>query len=414
MHFFESARFASALTLTIVGTAFATHALTRTVGWAGLIGILSALVVLAVASFLARWESIEWHGLLPISLLVFVGWCALSVFWSDYQWTTVASVLYQVAFAFLGVYIALVRDTIQIVRSVGDVLRVLLGVSLALEVLSGLLIDLPIRFLGILGDLDSGGPIQGIFGTRNQLGLVSLIALVTFLVEWRTRSVLRIVAIPSVAGAALCLLLTRSPVSIASLVIVGVATLALYLLRRAPAEHRRYWQLGLLGAAFVVAVVTVLARTRIVSLLNAGSEFEVRYELWMRMTDTAALNPLEGWGWAGLWRRNVPPFVGIDFSTGRSHATGLNGFLDVYLQLGLVGLLLFLVLVLLAFGRSWLLASNKRSAVYVWPALVLVGLLVTSLGESSILVDAGWLLLVVCTVKAAQGMSWRLRYAAGR
>ena len=75
------------------------------------------------------------------------------------------------------------RDTIQLVRGLGDVLRVLLGVSLALEVLSGVLLDLPIVFLGIQGNLASLGPMQGIFGSRNQLGLIALIALITFSIE---------------------------------------------------------------------------------------------------------------------------------------------------------------------------------------------------------------------------------------
>jgi exopolysaccharide production protein ExoQ len=39
---------------------------------------------------------------------------------------------------------------------------------------------------------------------------------------------------------------------------------------------------------------------------------------------------------------------------------------------------------------------------------VMVSLLVTSVFESSILVESGWLLLVICAVKASQGMSWRV------
>ena len=89
------------------------------------------------------------------------------------------------------------------------------------------------------------------------------------------------------------------------------------------------------------------------------------------------------------------------------HQTGLNAYLDVYFQVGLIGFLACLALVLLAFVRSWLLASNKRSLVYVWAPLVLVTLLVTSAAESTILFEFGWLLLVICAVKAAQGLSWR-------
>ena len=91
------------------------------------------------------------------------------------------------------------------------------------------------------------------------------------------------------------------------------------------------------------------------------------------------------------------------------HADGLNAYLDVYLRVGIVGVLLFVALIALAFSRSWLLASNRRSVVYAWAPLVLVSLLVTSVFESSILIESGWMLLLICTVKASQGMSWRLR-----
>jgi exopolysaccharide production protein ExoQ len=61
----------------------------------------------------------------------------------------------------------------------------------------------------------------------------------------------------------------------------------------------------------------------------------------------------------------------------------------------------------LALGRSWLVASNKRSVIHTWTPLVLIALLATSATESVALVDYGWVLLVVCTVNASQNMSWR-------
>ena len=54
---------------------------------------------------------------------------------------------------------------------------------------SGILLDMPFRFLGIQGNIAQLGPIQGIFGTRNLLGFVAVIALITFLIEYRTQSV---------------------------------------------------------------------------------------------------------------------------------------------------------------------------------------------------------------------------------
>ena len=151
--FAGSARFAQALTLVVVGLAFSTHAVRALIGWPGLIAAVVTLLVLCGLSLVARWRAVEWYGILPLTILLFVGWCAASVLWSDTPALTV-----------LGVYVALMRDTIQIVRAFGDVLRVLLGVSIGLEILSGVLLDLPIAFLGIQGDIAELGPIQGVFG----------------------------------------------------------------------------------------------------------------------------------------------------------------------------------------------------------------------------------------------------------
>ncbi|MEO8908018.1 MAG: exopolysaccharide production protein [Microbacteriaceae bacterium] len=405
--FFESAQLASALSLTIVGAAFGTYAIRSMIGWAGLLGILAALTLLAIGSFIAHRGAIEWQGLLPISILAFVAWCGLSIIWSGYQWATLAAIIYQVTFAFLAVYLALVRDAIQIVRTVGDVLRVLLTLSLALEVLSGLLINLPIKFLGIQGNIAEGGPLQGIFGTRNQLGLVALIGLVTFLVELRTRSVQRGRAIFSIALAAVCTLLSNSPVTAAVAALVLVAVLALYGLRKVKAAHRTYWQIGLGVFALAAAILAWLVRVRIIELLSAGQVLKVRYQVWIQIWEFIPAQQLQGWGWIGFWRAGIPPFANIDANTGSLHQNGLNAYLDVYLQVGLIGLILFVALVVLALARSWLLASNKRSVIYVWPPLVLIAMLATAFAESSLLIEYGWLLLVICAVKGSQGMSWR-------
>ncbi len=407
-----SAHAAAALSLTIFGVAFATPLIRSLLGWNGLVGVLIALVPLAVLVIVARWDTIEWHGLLPISILTFVGWCLLSTFWTDHQWVTLESSLYQIAFAFLGLTVALTRDMIQIVRSVGTVLRALLTLSLAVEVLSGLLLDMPFPFLGVQGSIALGGPIQGIFGTRNMLGFMALIALVTFIIEWRTRSVSRGVLTYSFVVAAASLGLSQSPVTVLVGIALGMAALALYGLRQAPTATRRTLQFALAGLTLIVLYVTFLSRIRVLNVLNAGSEFEYRYLLWFQAWKLVPVHQIEGWGWTGFWQ-DVAPYSYINNALLRDHDTALNAFLDVYLQVGIVGLCFFIALLLLAFVRSWLLASNRRTVTYTWPALILVALIATSAAESFILVDAGWILLVVCAMKASQNMSWRTRLRAG-
>ena len=79
------------------------------------------------------------------------------------------------------------------------------------------------------------------------------------------------------------------------------------------------------------------------------------------------------------------------------------------LQVGWVGLMLFVALAGIALVRSWLDACERRSVIYAWTPLMLVALLVDSMFESFTLAGIGWMLLVVCAVRAGQSRSWRER-----
>lgn len=405
--FFGQTRFAKALTVAILGTAFFSHLLRSTVGWPGLIAMVAVLVLLAALSFAGRWRELDWHGLLPVSLLLFLAWCGLTSLWSQYLPSTLNGLAYLLAYAFLGIYVAVVRDLIQIVRALGDVLRVVLTLSLVVEVLSGILLDVPIRFLGVTGALASGGPIQGVLGTRNMLGFVGLIALVTFVIELATRSVRRGTGVFSVIVAALAIVFSGSPVTLGVTIVTAVAALVLFALRSAAPDTRRGWHFVLLAVGLLTLVLGFLVRGRILEILSTRREFTYRLEIWRELWRLIDLNPLEGWGWTGFWRSNVSPFFALDVIGNRAHTSALNAYFDVYFQTGLIGIAVFVVFVALAMGRAWVLAAARKSIVYVWIALVMVVLVVTSSAESAVLVEYGWLLLVICSVKAARDLSWR-------
>ena len=402
-----SPRFTSALATASIGTGILSWAIHNTIGWAGLIAILAALVALAGASLWARRETLERTSVPPMSLLLFLGWAVLSILWSQYQWATLGGIAALAAYTALGLYITLVRDTIQIIRTFGDVLRFVLLLSLALEVLSGLLIDAPITFLGIDAHLDQGGPISGLLGNRNELGLLSVIALGTYVIEWRTSSITRGLAIGSVTLAALTLLLTRSPIAWGT-ALVAVAVLgALYGLRRAPAQHRPVLHIVALALAVTGAATAWILRSPIVTALNGGGELNYRLRLWQELWALLKLHYLEGWGWIGQWNDSVIPYSSFGLGTGRSSSSAVNAFLDIWFQLGLVGLVIFVGMVGLAFVRSWLLAARQRTVVYTWPAVVLAALLTASLAESGLLIEFGWMVFVICCANASQLLSWR-------
>lgn len=405
-----SPRFTQALTEAIVGVALAAFAVRAVLGWPGSLAVLAGLVVLAALSLASQPERVEWIGVLPISLIALFTLLSVSVIWSQYTWATVGGIAYALAYGFLGVYLALVRDLIQLVRAVGNALRVILTASFVLEILSGVIFDTPFLWLGITGDLAIGGPVQGLAGTRNAFAFLGALAVLSFWIEYRTRSVSRGLTAYSLVLAGATIVFARSPVTLLVLAAVLVVGLALVIIRRQKPIARRATQSVLLISVIVFAMLAWIFRGTLVWLVDAAADVEERTSVWSAVGDLVAQQPVLGWGWVGIWPTEVYPFSSVQSSSGAQPDSALNAFADVWLQLGLAGIIMLLVALGLAFVRAWLVAADRRSTVYVWPALTLVLLATTGMTESYLLFEGGLLLFVTSAFAAARNRSWRGRF----
>ncbi len=403
-------RFTQALTEAIVGVALATFAVRALLGWPGSIAVLVLLVILAALSLAAQPERVEWRGVLPLSLIALFSLVTVSVIWSQYTWATVGGIAYALAYAFLGVYIALVRDLIQLVRAVGNALRVIVTASFVLEVLSGVIFDTPFVWIGITGDLAAGGPVQGLAGTRNAFAFLGALAVLSFWIEYRTRSVPRGLTAYSLALAAATIVFARSPVAYLVLAAVLVVGLALVVIRRQQPTARRATQSVLLVSVVIAGAIAWVFRGPIIGVVDAATDVEERTSVWSAVGDLVAQQPVLGWGWVGVWPTSVYPFSSVVSSAGAQPDSALNAYADVWLQLGLAGIITLLAALGLAFVRAWLVATDRRSTVYVWPALTLVLLATVSMTESYLLFEGGLLLFVTSAFAAARNRSWRGRF----
>lgn len=402
-----SAEMARAFTIAVLAAVFSSLAIQRMSSPVTLATVVSLLCLLGAAILWVRREELSLLRIAPTSLLFFLAWALVSIVWTTDKSDTLFAWVALFGYGFLAITVGHIRDTLQTVRALGDTLRMLLLVSLGLEILSGVLFDVPFSFLGIQGNLALGGPIQGIFGSRNMLGFVAVIALITFVIEWRSQSLEARIAIPSIGLATMLAILSASPTVLVLAFAVGVVTVALTIVRHAQAERRTavQWVLGVLVAMALAAAFAL--RHPIIALMDAGSDFSIRADLWNTILDFVGARPVQGWGWFGAWSSGEMPFFHINFLLDEQHRSALNAYFDVLLQLGTAGLVLFLLLGGIATVRSWLVASVRRSVVYAWTPLMLVTLAVESMFESFTLVGAGWFLLVLCALRAGQSRSWR-------
>jgi len=189
---------------------------------------------------------------------------------------------------------------------------------------------------------------------------------------------------------------------------VALVLLLVVTLRRTPHERRGrvYGVAGLLAVLAVGAVV--LARQPLLALGGRSGDLTGRTDIWAAVLDLGVQHPVVGWGWVSYWIPISEPFIDLAERNGVVYLQAHDAYLDVWFQLGWVGLALFLLVVVGVVLRAWSWATDRRvlgrrseapwSALDLLPVLLLALLLVHGLTESRLIVEWGWALFVVLVV----------------
>jgi exopolysaccharide production protein ExoQ len=414
------------LTLALV-TVLAGDIWRYTVTWVGfgvVVLVVSVFSVMLLVRNAARWRL----GGLPYSLLAFVVLIVVSVAWSAYPSATVVGVIATLLTVLSAVAFAVSFSWAELLRALGVALRVIIGGSILFEIFVSAVLRRPLLPLwyeypdGKLAKslywsrdlLFEGGKIQGLPGNSALLGFIALLALIVFAAQLAAGTTRRVSTIVWLVLAAATVYLTRSATITLALVGVVVVALALLAIRGARSSRTRaalYWAFLAVAAALSVAAVTL--RDPLLALLGKQPDLTGRSDIWNFVIDLAAQRPVLGWGWVSYWAPWAAPLNELPFEGGVQQFQAHNAWLDVWLQIGVVGLLVFGFLVVSTTVRAWLLAADRRITVpgtigtytveSLVPILVLTALLVQSLAESRLLIEYGMLLLVVIAVKTKLG-----------
>lgn len=408
-------------TLTIF-TAFAGQFWRNLLGWWGF-GIIAGLVVIAAVVLLVMARPrLSWR-LVPKSLVGFLLFALLSIAWSAYPAASALGVGIQLATAASGVFLALCLSRAELVRTFGVALRWMLALSLAFELWVAVVIGGPLLpFWGDFGDppypkafywsrglLLDGGPVEGIFGNRNLFGFVALLAIIVFSVQLAARTVRRGWGVSWLVVAAVSFALTRSTTVILAAVVVAAALGFALWTRRIRPDRRRPVYLTAGGILVVVVAALLSAGPALLPLLGKSEDLTGRLTIWDSVIGLATQRPWFGWGWISYWAPWVEPFAGLAERKGVEYLQAHNAWLDVWLQLGIVGLVLFVALMFSTLWRSWFTAVDRPrhgrsdtepfTASALLPLLLVAALLAQSLAESRLLIEGGWMMLVaICLI----------------
>jgi hypothetical protein len=394
------------------------------IGWYGFaalcIAILVTLIVLITRD--KGWSQLTPRRV-PLVFTAFLALAVISITWSFYPGATLLGLAAQAGPVVAAIFFATTMSWPRILTALGRATRWILGLSLIFEFIVAVFVrqpiipfwvdygdgELPDAFFWSQANLFTGAPIQGIVGNRNLLAFIAVIALVCLVIEYTSRSLNRARSSAWMVIAIATLALTRSTTATAVLVVVAVAAGILILMRRSNARQRRVVLASSTVAIVAAAVLVGVFSSQILRLFGKSSDLTGRFDIWNAVTALAQQRPAFGWGWVSYWVPWVDPFTHLAERKGVTYLQAHNAWLDVWLQLGIVGLVLFIGAVVGACWRSWWFAVDPqldaRGApvpfvpVTLLPALILTLLVAQSFVESRMLVEGGFALLALMALK---------------
>ena len=398
-----------------------------------LVGPIGSVIVLLVVTLgmLAVWipaiaaqrpTRFPWRRL-PWTVLGYGALALISITWSRWPLATATTWMLLLAVTVTALFVATMLTWQEIIRALSSVMKFILGLSLVIELWVALVLRHPIlpnfvdapddidpHLYWVRGNLFDGGRIQGIVGNAHALAMMCLFALIVFGVLFAARARRR-GALIVWAVLALVLLVEAASATVYLSAVVVLVVLAAALIARGvprPAQRRNvYLVFG--GLAVVGAATAWILRDTLLDVLGKGSDLTGRIEIWDAVWARASERPVFGNGFSSPWVPWDPAFDGWILNHGLTVFHAHNMWLDVFLQLGIVGVILMAIAWLALLWRAWFFAVDRPrwdldahrpySAIAIAPLLLVAVLLVEGLAESAPIMLWGWLLLVMLSFK---------------
>ncbi|MGO1532416.1 MAG: O-antigen ligase family protein, partial [Micrococcaceae bacterium] len=244
------------------------------------------------------------------------------------------------------------------------------------------------------GELFSGGRVYGLMGNANLLGMLALMALIIAAArafaghDRRTWPVWVVLSIAMIAGS--------QSVTVAATVAAIAASGALIVIRfrvSREAYYRAFW--SSLSAIGIVVIIGAVLWQSIAEWMGRTPDLTGRLEFWRIVLVRWLYSPVVGDGWMGYWMPWVEPYGGLLRQGSIVFLQAHNVWLDIALQIGIVGVIIFLALQITAMRNAVALIryGAEHAAVRSVPLLLLIALAVQGFTESRPLTEIGALLL---------------------
>ena len=330
--------------------------------------VFSTLILLAGLTLLKRWEKVQPILRANAALVLLFLFIGLSASWSQFPYVTVKRFVRVSGTLLMALVVLTEQDPARAVR---ELLLLFFSITLSLS----LLYIHAMPRLGIRVDENGYRSWVGLSFTKNNLGqLAHMAALFSLWSLLERRTTRRPWLAAGLLAAALYLLAGSGSMTSVGAFLLGAGLLLLLRGGRAVIQRTTAFLvlLVLLLAAALPLASDLLLRRTLLEAAVAGSgrdlTFSGRTGLWEAVTEYILRRPALGYGYGSFWLGDLGSDLWARFVWHPNQAH--NGYLDILVDLGMVGLVLFGLFLLRSFRQA---AAGLRTD-YAFASLALAAL----------------------------------------
>jgi O-antigen ligase len=267
----------------------------------------------------------------------------------------------------------------------------LLAIALGLAAIISIIVVLLLPAEGIM----YFGAWTGVYDNKNSFGRAMALEVAVLALIALDAKRYRVLAWLAAAGTMALVLLSASVGALMAAAAVLVLIPLFRSLRLRLTKMVAVCTIGVLVGAIVLTVI--LSNTEeAFALLGRDPTLTGRTEIWAAAFVSIAERPWLGYGHNAFWQGWVGPSISLVSSIGWETPNSHNGLVDLWLELGLVGVLTFLLGLGIAARRAILQGRHTATAAGLWPLVFLTYLVVMNISTSTIMLQHSlyWVLYV--------------------
>jgi exopolysaccharide production protein ExoQ len=143
----------------------------------------------------------------------------------------------------------------------------------------------------------------------------------------------------------------------------------------------------------------------LMTLVGRSSDLTGRTELWGSVLKAIQERPILGYGFSGFWRGAAAESEAVATQLQWAPIYSHNGYLEISLSLGVVGLALAVALLVVGFRRAWAQSAAGSSLHSSWPLALMAFVAIHNLTECTIALQ-NCLEWSVCVATIAASDPW--------